>query len=321
MYNNICIVPTCKTKQRLIFFYKTHNTFLLCHTTTIMPPKIPFIFVILLTSVASECPNACSGRGDCGSYDQCTCYRNWQGADCSQRTCPFGLAHVDSPKGDLDGSTGKLSGPKKTLIVGSTVYPFGTQEQFPNMSNSNGQILSNTAHYYMECSNKGMCDRIAGTCECFQGYDGSACQRASCPNDCSGHGTCESIEDLAFLNGNNEYNLWDAKITMGCTCDPGYSGADCSIAMCKYGVDPLYIGHDATARVESVTYRLSVNSTLGGLFGMYSLKFFDSMGGSYRTSELFVDATCSDVQNALERLPNKVRRSIAMRLCGDVRFD
>lgn len=33
----------------------------------------------------------------------------------------------------------------------------------------------------MECSNKGICDRISGSCQCFPGYDGSSCQRASCP--------------------------------------------------------------------------------------------------------------------------------------------
>lgn len=79
------------------------------------------ILVAAPTLVVAECPNACSGHGTCSLHDQCTCCRNWQGADCSQRTCPFGYAHVDTPKGDLDGSTGALSGPETTVIVGSTM--------------------------------------------------------------------------------------------------------------------------------------------------------------------------------------------------------
>jgi hypothetical protein len=53
-------------------------------------------------------------------------------------------------------------------------------------------------HFYMECSNRGLCDRETGVCECFPGYDGLACQRQACPNDCSGHGTCETIEQLRY---------------------------------------------------------------------------------------------------------------------------
>ena len=174
---------------------------------------------------------------------------------CSERICPFGNAHVDTPKGDVDGSTGTLSGPSTTLIVGSNVYPFGTTEQYPNLDVDEG-------HAYMECSNKGLCNREEGNCECFPGYDGTACQRASCPNDCSGHGTCETIKELAEDKedgdlaedsltaigmgdlsgvGNLKYELWDKTLTMGCKCDPGFTGPDCSLKLCRYGVDPLFI--------------------------------------------------------------------------------
>ena len=42
-----------------------------------------------LTFVASECPSGCSGHGQCGSHDMCTCDRNWQGSDCNQREFIF----------------------------------------------------------------------------------------------------------------------------------------------------------------------------------------------------------------------------------------
>lgn len=74
----------------------------------------------------------------------------------------------------------------------------------------NGTIVDNTAHYYMECSNKGLCDRTTATCTCFAGYEGTSCQRASCPNDCFGHGVCKTNRELAADDHDNIYELWDA---------------------------------------------------------------------------------------------------------------
>merc|ERR1719258_212730 len=95
------------------------------------------ILTTVLGMAAAECPNACSGHGTCGSFDMCTCDRNWQAADCSERTCPFGLAHVDSPKGDLDHSNA-FSGIASTVVASSTVYPTGTTEAFPKMVDGAG---------------------------------------------------------------------------------------------------------------------------------------------------------------------------------------
>lgn len=181
-------------------------------------------------------------------------------------TCPFGRAHVDTPKGDLDASlfVGKADTDvteSKVLLTGSSAYPFGTTEAYPLMEDTSGLIYDNTAHDYMECSNKGLCDRERGQCECLPGYDGAACQRASCPSNvdsvtpgsgtdtrtnyafkmynavssftgrattntaqkdsCSGHGTCMTIGQLAFLDNGNIYDLWDKDSGMGCKCDPG----------------------------------------------------------------------------------------------------
>ena len=261
----------------------------------------------MLAGAKAECPNACSGHGSCGSYDVCECYPNWQATDCSEMTCPFGLAHVDSPKGDLDMSASSLTGPLTTVLKGSQVYPYGTTEQFPNMITSAGSPLTETGHYYMECSNKGICDRKSGDCECFDGYEGSSCQRASCPNDCSGHGTCETIAELAEDEFDNVYALWDKDMTLGCSCNAGYTGADCSSRACKYGIDPLYIDDESTARVASSTYIVRPGHG-NAVSGTYSIKFYDVFGEDYKTAPLEAtdDTSCLDVVTALEALPNTV---------------
>merc|ERR1711988_290194 len=92
----------------------------------------------------------------------------------------------------------------------------------------------------------------------------------------------------------------------GCKCDPGYSGADCSGRMCKYGIDPLYIDDESTARLASSTY--IVRPGFDGLQGTYAIKFYDVFGEDYVTDPILAaDSTsCLDVVSALEALPNTV---------------
>jgi len=56
----------------------------------------------LVAQVAAECPNACSGHGTCGANDMCLCSPNWQAADCSEATCPYGDSHITTQQGDLN---------------------------------------------------------------------------------------------------------------------------------------------------------------------------------------------------------------------------
>jgi len=51
------------------------------------------------------------------------------------------------------------------------------------------------------------------TCSCFSGWEGASCERRGCPNNCSGHGSCN--------NGT-------------CICHPGWdpSSGDCSMRVC-----------------------------------------------------------------------------------------
>jgi hypothetical protein len=263
-----------------------------------------------LQSILAECPNACSAHGKCGAYDMCSCYRNWVANDCSERMCQFGLAHVDSPKGDLDSSGGALTGPDSKVVMNDQFYPYGTTEQYPATMDTLNNVVSNSAHEYRECSNKGTCDRTTGNCVCFDGYEGSACQRASCPSNangmCSGHGTCQTIQEIATSDFNNIYELWDKEATMGCVCDPGYEGPDCSQRMCKYGVDPLYMDNNATIRYSNWTYFIFTQTSTATVYGNYSLVYTDAHGMKWKTDPIDIAATCATVASALEGLPNNV---------------
>merc|ERR1712054_82650 len=86
--------------------------------------------------------------------------------------------------------------------VGNQYRPEGTWEQWPGDYYGAGQHdgAQDEGHFYMECSNRGICDRKSGECECFDGYTGVGCSCLSCPESCSGHGTCETVDELRQQN-------------------------------------------------------------------------------------------------------------------------
>eukprot|EP01038_Epipyxis_sp_PR26KG_P013267 gene13267-17773_t len=103
-----------------------------------------------------------------------------------------------------------------------------------------GEVVSaNNLHPWVECSNKGICDRKTGSCECFFGYDGIACQRSICPENCNYRGACFPERILADKAGRKYISPWDAMKTVGCLCDPGYRGPACEHQECPSGPDPL----------------------------------------------------------------------------------
>lgn len=116
---------------------------------------------------------------------------------------------------------------------------------FLNVSSNDGIRFipgdGNTAHQRMECSGRGVCDRSVGNCKCITGYTGDACQRTSCPNDCSGHGICQN--EMYFVQDADDtlppYTGFDAQSSYGCKCDRGFRGADCSQRECPSGPDPM----------------------------------------------------------------------------------
>jgi len=135
-------------------------------------------------------------------------------------------------------------------VTASTIGHVMTSDSyFLNVSANNGMILSsadaNTAHQFLECSGRGTCDRVGGSCHCVAGYTGDACQRTSCPNDCSGNGICQNeayfVNDVATSSNDVafSYSGFDATSAYGCKCDAGFRGADCSQRECPSGSDPM----------------------------------------------------------------------------------
>lgn len=149
------------------------------------------------------CENQCSGHGTCEANVNCNCYTG------------------------LDGNP-EWTGPDCSLRA----CPM-------DVAWVGGVENKNDLHPYAECSNKGICDRKTGTCECFPGYEGVACQRTVCPNNCNDRGTCWPEKHLAAKAGRTYTAPWDALKHVGCYCDIGFRGPACELQECPSGTDPL----------------------------------------------------------------------------------
>lgn len=158
---------------------------------------------------------------------------------------------------------------------------------------------TDSAHPLVACSSQGTCDTDSGRCICRSGYFGSACEKTSCFNDCSGRGVCTSLRSAAtsndgyMFNRTTTYTRWDADLMFGCKCDPGWSGADCSERSCEYGLDPRLSGLDH----EEVTLVCQCDAACSG-------KFKFSFMGTSLSSWLYPTSTASDLTAAIMKTPN-----------------
>jgi hypothetical protein len=129
------------------------------------------------------------------------------GADCSERICPAGIAFADAPRGDLnhDGVV-KASAVYATAyskvqwsswrqyeawptVAGTASYKAGSGDLNPSGILGGGWAAqADEAHFYAECSGKGLCNRQTGSCACFDGYEGGACQRSEWCRSTAGGG-------------------------------------------------------------------------------------------------------------------------------------
>lgn len=124
------------------------------------------------------------------------------------------------------------------------------------------------AHASVECSKRGTCDRVAGVCRCDPGFEGQACGRRSCPDNCNNHGRCQSMAYLASTQDPGEdavyeYDgVWDASMMYGCHCDVGYYGPACNIRSCSVGDDPLTGTEEVGVCVSALVCLRSTNSKI-----------------------------------------------------------
>ena len=266
------------------------------------------IFALLVgtfavTYVSARCDNQCSGHGTCMTDDVCQCYDNW-GA---------GLSHDSADCSDR-------------------ICPF--EIAWVDTPDINGRH-----HKYMECAGKGICDRATGECQCFDGFEGKACARSACPNDCSGHGVCEYIEDLPYGATWNDYGnplsttygnqplfsdvpvtfpypLWDKTKSRKCVCDATYGDLDCSKMLCPYGTDVLdtkdstYFGINDQKYQEQVILFSALSGDALGIEGQtFALTFTSRLNETFTTIPIVLtnDGTLdNDIKLALLKLPNGV---------------
>jgi len=268
------------------------------------------ISLCFIAAVNAACDNGCSGHGVCGLNDVCKCHDGW-------------ATGMDKTSGDCSDRV--------------CPYDFAFASKPTNTTKR---------HEYAECSARGICDRSTGECECIEGYEGQACHRTSCPNDCSGHGRCQYIDDIPkygtlydydradantdfytslYLTADNYYG-WDNLKTRGCVCDPGYIDVDCSKRMCPFGDDPMTVrknvnlpDYDQTQTIQVESPGRTPNSgTYSNAGRTFSFIYMNKHNETFNTVPIvFPDniGGCHDlvvdIQNALYGIPtnaiNKVK--------------
>ena len=252
------------------------------------------LLLTFLAAASAKCDNACSGHGTCDYDSKCQCYDNWG----------LGLSH-DS--GDCSQRT----------------CPF--EFAWSDTPSKIGQH-----HRYAECAGAGICNRETGDCECFPGFEGKGCARATCPNDCSGHGQCLYIEELPFQTTPHDVNkpylfrdrpatfwdpVWDHTKSRACVCDPQYGDVDCSKRLCDYGTDIMDVRNNMLAAAKYQTQNIILYAAAHTLLypQSFALTFKSKLNETFTTRPIIFESSTSlfhefilDVQQALTELPNRV---------------
>jgi len=126
----------------------------------------------------------CDGRGTCNSATaSCSCQAGFYGdtpQQCNKRACPSnGGTECSAPQGTCNTNTG---------VCACSAGFYGTSCQnvgCPQYGYSSTPVAADSSVQcptgMCECTNRGTCNAVAGTCSCNPGYWGDGCQFLSCP--------------------------------------------------------------------------------------------------------------------------------------------
>ena len=237
-------------------------------------PTIVFSITSSSTSThdGSACPNNCGitdtstihGRCNMKLIATCDCVDQYQGpaVDCSERTCPYGLAWFD--------------------------LPIGPNQAHTTITECSSRGTCNYKTGECECDGD------------FEGHacERSRCPGFLDGVSCSGHGICVSLKtagltslgdaplgtlspssigvrggrsmrtpktlqeweespyyDRGYYGGTVwepiNYNEWDNDNIYGCMCDEGWTGRKCDEPVCPIGTDPLYRGNHEIQKIQN----------------------------------------------------------------------
>ena len=225
--------------------------------------------------------------GTCGIKGVCQCYEGWG----------VGLSHDSGDCSDR-------------------ICPY--EIAWVDRPNQNGEH-----HKYAECAGAGICDRTTGDCNCFPGFEGKGCRRTSCPNGCSGHGTCQYIEDMGYDSTPTDYYSsstavaaadsnagsflpqsektfsyygWDKHKSTGCVCDPGFTDYDCSKLACPYATDVMAVRPDLSVAAKNQKQTIFFVNDLGAQASTmdgqsFALTFQSKLNETFTTRPLTIDTS------------------------------
>jgi hypothetical protein len=209
--------------------------------------------------------------------------------------------------------------------------------------------IHNVAHDIdVECSNAGLCDRSSGECNCFEGFEGHACQRRTCigssfasnpqgtGSSCFNRGRCMTMRELSLYHKDSSLEeapviygsqagdptTWDADVLQGCKADEyGYFFGQYNVSSPR-DIDVLHydcpMGFNTRLLGAPFVNISSMNSTQTHYFETQQIicrgetGYFRLSFRGKKSSKLNANMTSAELQSALEGITSLGAVSVSM---------